>query len=77
MSTTPDSVLQSLSDDLAAADAKVGQIEVALGMPGSAVTTALGVVSATGGEWRTWHGGRIDHFVRLDVSIYDGFSGGP
>ena len=59
------------------ADAKVGQIVLALGMPGSAVTAALGVVSATGGEWRTWHGGRIDHFVRLDVSIYDGFSGGP
>ena len=59
------------------ADAKVGQIVLALGMPGSAVTAALGVVSATGGEWRTWHGGRIDQFVRLDVSIYDGFSGGP
>src|SRR6185295_9178423 len=29
------------------------------------------------GEWRTWHGGTIDQFVRLDVSIYDGFSGGP
>ncbi|MDP1858650.1 MAG: trypsin-like peptidase domain-containing protein [Gemmatimonadaceae bacterium] len=59
------------------ADARVGQIVLALGMPGRAVTAALGVVSAMGGEWRTWHGGRIDQFVRLDVSIYDGFSGGP
>ncbi|MEO7510743.1 MAG: trypsin-like peptidase domain-containing protein [Gemmatimonadaceae bacterium] len=58
-------------------DAKVGQLVLALGMPGPAVTAALGVVSATGGEWRTWHGGRIDRFIRLDVAIHDGFSGGP
>jgi S1-C subfamily serine protease len=59
------------------AEVRIGQLVLALGMPGSAVTAALGVVSATGGEWRTWHGGRIDQFVRLDVAIYDGFSGGP
>ncbi len=58
------------------ARARVGQLVMALGMPGSAVTAALGVVSAVGGEWRTWHGGRIDQFVRLDIAIYDGFSGG-
>ena len=56
--------------------AQVGQLVLALGMPGPSVTAALGVVSATGGEWRTWHGGRIDQFIRLDVAIYDGFSGG-
>lgn len=56
---------------------RVGQLVLALGMPGTAVTAAMGVVSATGGEWRTWHGGRIDRFVRLDLAIYDGFSGGP
>lgn len=55
---------------------RVGQLVLALGMPGAAVTAAMGVVSATGGEWRTWHGGRIDRFVRLDLAIYDGFSGG-
>jgi S1-C subfamily serine protease len=60
----------------AAAPARVGQLVLALGMPGPAVTAALGIVSATGGEWRTWHGGRIDQFVRLDLAIHDGFSGG-
>ena len=30
-----------------------------------------------GGEWRTWQGGRVERFVRLDLAIYDGFSGGP
>jgi S1-C subfamily serine protease len=56
---------------------RVGALVLALGRPGSAITASLGVVSAIGGEWRTWHGGTIDRFVRLDVSIYDGFSGGP
>jgi S1-C subfamily serine protease len=56
---------------------RVGQLVLALGRPGSSVTASLGIVSAIGGEWRTWQGGTIDRFVRLDVSVYDGFSGGP
>jgi S1-C subfamily serine protease len=56
---------------------RVGALVLALGRPGSAVTASLGVISTVGGEWRTWHGGTIDRFVRLDISIYDGFSGGP
>lgn len=56
---------------------RVGQLVLALGRPGASVTAALGIISALGGEWRTWHGGRIDRFVRLDLAIYDGFSGGP
>ena len=56
---------------------RVGALVLALGRPGNAVTASLGVISTVGGEWRTWHGGTIDQFVRLDVSIYDGFSGGP
>lgn len=56
---------------------RVGTLVLALGRPGPSVTASLGVVSAVGGEWRTWQGGRIDQFVRLDLAIYDGFSGGP
>jgi S1-C subfamily serine protease len=56
----------------------VGQVVLAVGRPGdSGVTASLGIVSAVGGEWRSWHGGRIDRLVRLDLAIYDGFSGGP
>ncbi|MCC6930346.1 MAG: trypsin-like peptidase domain-containing protein [Gemmatimonadaceae bacterium] len=58
------------------ASARVGQLVLALGMPGAAATAALGIVSSVGGEWRTWHGGRIDQFIHLDVAIHDGFSGG-
>jgi S1-C subfamily serine protease len=60
----------------ASADPTVGQLVLALGRPGPDVTAALGIVSAVGGEWRTWSGGRIDRYLRLDVAIYDGFSGG-
>ena len=56
---------------------RAGQLMLALGRPGAAVTASLGIVSAVGGEWRTWQGGTIDQFVRLDLAIYDGFSGGP
>jgi S1-C subfamily serine protease len=59
------------------ANLQVGRVVLAVGRPGPAVTASLGIVSALGGEWRTWQGGRIDRFVRLDLSVYDGFSGGP
>jgi len=56
----------------------VGRLVLAVGRPGDGGATAsLGIISALGPEWRTWHGGRIDRFVRLDLAIYDGFSGGP
>lgn len=56
---------------------RVGRLVLAVGRPGPEVTASLGVVSAVGGEWRTWAGGRVDRFLRLDLSVYDGFSGGP
>ena len=63
---------------LAPADAlRVGALVLAVGRPGDdGVSTSLGIISATSDRWRTWSGGEIDRFVRLDLSIYDGFSGG-
>lgn len=63
---------------LAPADAlRVGALVLAVGRPGDdGVSTSLGVISAVSDRWRTWSGGEIDRFVRLDLSIYDGFSGG-
>ena len=37
----------------------------------------MGIVSAAGPAWRTANGGRVDQFIHLDISIYDGYSGGP
>jgi S1-C subfamily serine protease len=63
--------------DLGDSDAlRVGHMVLAVGRPGEAVTASLGAVSATGGAWRTWGGGAIDRMLRLDLAIYDGFSGG-
>ena len=61
----------------AVADLQVGRLVLALGRPGPHLTASMGIISAVGGEWRTWQGGRIEHFLRLDLAIYDGFSGGP
>ncbi len=57
---------------------RVGNLVLALGRPAaSGVSASFGVVSAVGASWRTWGGGQVDQFIRLDIAIYDGFSGGP
>jgi S1-C subfamily serine protease len=38
---------------------------------------SFGVVSAIGGAWRTARGGTIEGYIRADVTLYPGFSGGP
>jgi S1-C subfamily serine protease len=37
----------------------------------------FGVIGGVGGPWRTWRGGQLDAFVRLDGGLYPGFSGAP
>lgn len=57
---------------------KVGHLALAIGRPGeSGPSAAFGVISAIGPAWNTWRGGRIDRFVRADIDLYHGFSGGP
>jgi S1-C subfamily serine protease len=57
---------------------KVGHLVLAVGRPGErGLSASMGVVSALGGAWRGWSGGQIDQFVRLDLTLYPGFSGGP
>jgi S1-C subfamily serine protease len=57
---------------------KVGHLVLAVARPGErGLSASVGVVSALSGAWRTWSGGQIDQFVRLDVTLYPGFSGGP
>lgn len=41
------------------------------------LAASMGVLSAVGGPWRTWHGGEIDRFVRPDLSLYPRFAGSP
>jgi S1-C subfamily serine protease len=42
----------------------------------SGVNATFGIVSAVSGAWRTWRGGRLDHYIRLDLTLYPGSSGG-
>jgi S1-C subfamily serine protease len=50
---------------------------LAVGRPGRDVAASFGIISAIGKGWRTWQGARIDRVFRLDLAVYDGFSGGP
>jgi len=60
-----------------AASVKTGNLVLAVGRsPEIGVSATMGVVSAVGGPWSTWRGGRLDQYIRLDVSIYPGSSGG-
>jgi S1-C subfamily serine protease len=59
------------------ASIKPGNLVLALGRRGrDGVTASFGVLSAIGGPWRTWRGGQVERFIRPDVNIYPGFSGG-
>jgi S1-C subfamily serine protease len=61
-----------------ASSLKVGHLVVAVARPGEiGLSATMGAVSALGGAWRTWSGGRIDAFIRPDLTLYPGFSGGP
>ena len=60
---------------------RVGTLALAVGRPGKDVTASFGIISAITKGWRSWEGGgggaRIDQVLRLDLAIYDGYSGGP
>ena len=57
--------------------ATVGSLVLAVGRPGRNVTASFGIVSADIEGWRGGLGARLDHLLRLDLAVYDGFSGGP
>ena len=59
------------------ASLKAGNLVLALGRRGEyGVTASFGAIGALGSAWRTWRGGQIDRFIRPDLNIYHGFSGG-
>ena len=61
----------------AAGPVKVGQLAVTVGRTGTTGPIAtLGMVSGVSGEWKTWRGGKLSEFIRLDTSIYPTSIGG-
>ena len=63
--------------DAGGATAKVGELALVVGRsPDSGPNASLGVISAVSGPWRTWRGGRLDQYVRLDATLFPNSSGG-
>jgi S1-C subfamily serine protease len=58
---------------------RVGELTLALGRSWRGnIVASSGILSGViHGPWRTWRGGELDHFVRPDLNLYPGFSGGP
>ena len=58
-------------------DLQPGHLLLAIGRSeDTGVNAALGIASALGPPWRTWRGGRLDGYIRLDLTLYPGTSGG-
>jgi S1-C subfamily serine protease len=56
---------------------KVGQLALAVGRTSNTGAIAsFGIVSGVSGEWKSWRGGKLNPFVRLDISVYPTLSGG-
>jgi serine protease Do len=54
-----------------------GHLVLALGRPGTPEPIAsFGVVSSVGGAWRSASGGVLDAYIRADVALLPGLSGG-
>ena len=44
--------------------------------PETGPNASLGMLSSLSGSWRTWKGGKLDAFIKLDLPIYPGVAGG-
>ena len=54
-----------------------GTLALALGRSeDSGINATLGIISASSGQWRTWRGGQLDRYIRLDLTLYPGSDGG-
>lgn len=70
--------LPTSAESADATQLRVGHFVMAVGRrPQQGVVASHGIISALGGAWRTWRGGRIDQSFRLDLVPFTGFSGGP
>jgi serine protease Do len=73
--------IEGLGDSAAqfgeATDARVGNLALVLGRHReNGLMASLGAVSLVADSRRTWAGGTLDQYIRLDVALYPGSSGG-
>ncbi len=63
--------------DRGRADLGAGHLVLAVGRPGTPTPIAsFGVVSSVGGAWRTAQGAVLEAYLRADISLLPGLSGG-
>jgi serine protease Do len=56
---------------------KAGELALVIGRsPDSGPNASFGVISAVSGSWRTWRGGQLDRYIRLDATLFPNSSGG-
>jgi S1-C subfamily serine protease len=62
---------------LTSVEPRAGNLALSIGRSeNSGVNATLGIISAVSGSWRTWRGGRLDQYIRLDLTMYPSSSGG-
>jgi S1-C subfamily serine protease len=55
----------------------LGEFALVIGRsPDSGANASLGIIGAVSGSWRTWRGGRLEQYIRLDAMLYPNSSGG-
>lgn len=58
-------------------EGRPGELLIAVGRNAdTGATASMGILSAAGGAWRTWRGGQMERFLRLDLSLFPGSVGG-
>lgn len=54
-----------------------GELALVLGRsPHSGANASCGIISAVSGPWKTWRGGELDSYIRLDARLFPQSSGG-
>ena len=72
----PDAALAPI-ERAPSAGLSAGNLVLAVGRPGTPEPIAsFGVISSVGGAWRTARGGVLDAYIRADVALLPGLSGG-
>ena len=68
---------KDLTAHTAAPTARIGQPAFAVGRPGREPQASFGTVSIQGGAFRTMTGSQVEGWLRAEVTMLPGFSGGP
>ena len=64
-------------DTAPAVESRVGDVVLVIGRsPNSGPNASMGIISAVSGPWRTWRGGQLEQYLRLDAALFPGSSGG-